>query len=561
MKRKLCLPLMTMICAMVFHLSSSSSLFGRNDEKILTVWTSPGLNTLASDLIKTYNEANPELEVKLFTLQDEPNAGILNEAGNIGLMTKDDLQLYSGQVSWKLAIGRDIFVPVMSIDNPLREEIMKTGISPEKFRTLFTSKEKPDWGFLTNTDNKSAISCWCLNDETASRCVAEFLGTEGIIFEVKNSVTLSDIPEVIAKNPYSLGFCRLSDLTDLQAGLDKKLAVVPIDLNGDNKIDHFENIYSGLAVLERGVWIGKYPKSLYENIYIVAGAAPKFTAEQSFIAWLITEGQPILHASGYSELVNSERKSKLQALFADQKPIQPMHEKPMQAVNFMYILGLILIGILLLLIVSRLFSNKKQKTNGSGTKNFPSFSDTSLDIPGGLFFDKSHTWLYMEKDGYIKAGIDDFLQHVTGTITRVKMKNTGDKISKGETFLTLIQNGKQLEIKSPVSGVIIETNSDLTDEPGLINVSPYTMGWIYKIQTGNWMKEIKAFFMVDGYKEWAKNEFLRLKDFLSLTVKPQAPGQVQFVMQEGGELKNGVLEHFGPEVWEEFQTQFIQTTK
>lgn len=560
MKRNLCLPVM-MICAMVVHLSTSSLLFGRNDEKALTVWSSPGLNELASDLLKGYNEANPGFKVNLYTLQDGADAETLKEAGNIGLVTKDDLHLYSDRESWKVAIGRDIFVPVLSIDNPLREEIMKTGISPEKFKTLFASEEKPDWGFLTNTDNKSAVSCWCLNDEAASRCVADFLGAEEIVFEVKNNVTLKDIREVIAKNPYSLGFCRLSDLTDPSTGLDKILAVVPIDLNGDNKIDHFENIYSSIAALERGVWIGKYPKSLYENIYLVAGTVPQNSAEQSFIVWLITKGQPILHAAGYSELVNSERKSKLQALYADQKPLQPMHEKPMLAINFMYILGLIIIGIFLIFIFFRFFSKKNQKTIGYGTKNIPSFSDISLDIPGGLFFDKSHTWLYMEKDGYVKAGIDDFLQHVTGTITRVKMKNSGDKISKGETFLTIIQNGKQLEIKAPVSGVIIETNSELIDEPGLINESPYNMGWIYKIQTGNWMKEIKVFFMVDSYKEWAKNEFLRLKDFLSLTVKPQAPDQVQFVMQEGGELKNGVLEHFGPEVWEEFQTKFIQTAK
>jgi hypothetical protein len=29
------------------------------------------------------------------------------------------------------------------------------------------------------------------------------------------------------------------------------------------------------------------------------------------------------------------------------------------------------------------------------------------------------------------------------------------------------------------------------------------------------------------------------------------------VLQDGGEIKEGVLKNFGPEVWEEFQSSFI----
>ena len=61
----------------------------------------------------------------------------------------------------------------------------------------------------------------------------------------------------------------------------------------------------------------------------------------------------------------------------------------------------------------------------------------------------------MEQNGIVKVGIDDFLQHITGPITRIKMKNEGDKVKKGEQILSLIQNGKQLNIYAPVSGTII----------------------------------------------------------------------------------------------------------
>ena len=55
----------------------------------------------------------------------------------------------------------------------------------------------------------------------------------------------------------------------------------------------------------------------------------------------------------------------------------------------------------------------------------------------------------------VRIGIDDFIQHITGPLTKVKMKNPGEKVKKGEPILSIIQNGKLLNINSPVSGTII----------------------------------------------------------------------------------------------------------
>ena len=64
----------------------------------------------------------------------------------------------------------------------------------------------------------------------------------------------------------------------------------------------------------------------------------------------------------------------------------------------------------------------------------------------------------MEQNGIVKVGIDDFLQHITGTITRIKMKNEGERVKKGDQILSIIQNGKQFNLYAPVSGIIREKN-------------------------------------------------------------------------------------------------------
>jgi Glycine cleavage system H protein (lipoate-binding) len=161
----------------------------------------------------------------------------------------------------------------------------------------------------------------------------------------------------------------------------------------------------------------------------------------------------------------------------------------------------------------------------------------------------------------VKVGIDDFLQHITGTLTRIKMKNQGKKVKKGEQILSIVQNGKQLNLYAPISGIIIEQNKTLDTNSSIINSSPYTDGWIYKIEPTNWLRENQLLFMADKQKQYIKNEFSRLKDFLAVILKADTEKYAQIILQDGGELRDGILSNLGPEVWEDFQTNFIDPSR
>jgi glycine cleavage system H lipoate-binding protein len=167
----------------------------------------------------------------------------------------------------------------------------------------------------------------------------------------------------------------------------------------------------------------------------------------------------------------------------------------------------------------------------------------------------------MEQDGLVKIGIDDFLKHVTGSLTSLKMKSPGEKVRKGEKILTVIRDGKQLNLFSPVSGFIRKQNDSLLTTPSKINTMPYTEGWVYQIEPVNWVREVSFMFMFDKYKEWLVDEFSRLRDFLALSANSNTVVYQHIVLQDGGELKDNVLADLSPEVWEDFQTRFINTSK
>ena len=137
------------------------------------------------------------------------------------------------------------------------------------------------------------------------------------------------------------------------------------------------------------------------------------------------------------------------------------------------------------------------------------------------------------------------------------MKEPGEKVKKGEAFLTIIQDGKQLNLKSPVSGTIKSQNKNLISNSALINQSPYSEGWIYTIEPSNWMRDTQFLIFANGYKEWIKMEFLHLKDFLAVALRAN---NAEVVLQDGGEIKNGILKDLKPEIWEDFQTHFLDSS-
>ena len=543
------------------NINAKSSLHSATVEDSIHVWTSPDLFDIATTWAGAYESVNPEARIKVSNIPDDMVSHMLDASGNIGLITKDNLPVANSKSIWKMAVGRDIIVPVMNSENPFLEEIFRKGISQEEFASVFTDTKKPTWGTLLNNDQSIPVNCYNISNESNKSYLAEFLQTD--IHKI-NGNDIHGIDEMLNKihnDKYSLGYCRLVDILDFKSQeLKKGISLIPIDINGNDKVDHFENIYNNSNALERGVWIGKYPKVLYSNIYSVASDQPIKSDELAFLKWIITDGQQHLYSNGYSELLISERQRKVQGLHDNQMHMIDV-QKPANTTTATIIIVLIIVGVLLTPVVL-MYQKSKNPTIVEDKIITPQvFRESSIAAPKGVFFDKSHTWAFMEKDGNVRIGIADFLQHVTGQITNVKMKNSGELVKKGKPFLALIQHGKQLDIHSPVSGKIKEINTQLNSNSSIINSSPYSEGWIYVVESNNWLTEIKTFLMGETYKTWLKNEFSRLKDFFSSAIKLDVTSQLQPVIQDGGEISDNPMENFGPEVWEEFQSKFINKAK
>ena len=463
---------------------------------------------------------------------------------------------------WKEVIARDVVVPVINAGNPYLEELNLHGISPDVLAAFLKKGDSGNWSDLVMGGKSIRAVNYCLNDESALKSLAEFLNIGITTVAGKKSGNAGEVISAIQKDQFAIGFCKLINILDLDnKGITANIRLLPLDRNSNGLIDSNEKIYNDINNFSRGVWIGKYPKALFSNIYTISKFQPENLSELAFLKWVLTDGQRYLAGNGYSDLLVSERQTTSDRLYNTRIYAGASTTEKSLLKLMMFITGAIILIGLIVSSVSRQRKRRKAGVKITGSSVHSILDENSLKLPKGIYFDKTHTWAFLEANGNVKVGIDDFLQHVTGKITRIKMKSPGKKVKKGEQILSIIQNGKQLNLYSPVSGTIIEQNEALDSNSSSLNSSPYNDGWIYRIEPSNWSRESQLLFMADKQREFIIKEFTRLKDFLMTALASDTGKYAQLILQDGGEISDGVLSEMGPEIWEDFQTKFIDPSR
>jgi glycine cleavage system H lipoate-binding protein/ABC-type phosphate transport system substrate-binding protein len=525
------------------------------------VMSTPELAGITSNWISAYSAIHPE--ASLLTGKGTGNIlAEIDESGEGIAFVPANLLESNQQEIWKMVVGRDVVVPVINANNPYLAGLKEQGVTPDELISLFTGKGQISWSNLISGGQANPVNVYLADDPAVLSIVGQMAGmknpAEANII-LKNE---TDIIKAIQGDPYGIAFCRVASISKAgEAGMIENISLLPLDKNANGRIEYMESIYDNLDQFARGVWIGKYPKALYNDVYCVAKEEPKSESEIAFIKWVLTDGQEFLPMNGLCDLVYGERQSKL-AKFDKVPVITPSsrHNYFLTPLIFIILGAALFLGLLISVIVYHRKNKDLVTLDSVGPVPFH-FSDNSLEIPKGLYYGKTHTWAFMEKDGMVKVGIDDFLQHVTGPISRLEMRKAGEKVRKGDVILSIIQNGKRLTVYSPVSGTIIDNNKKLASDSSDINTAPYTDGWVYRIEPTNWLREIQFLDMAEKYRSWLNNEFLRLKDFLAGSLRINKVEYERVILQDGGVLKDNILEEFGPHVWEDFQVHFLDMGK
>ena len=105
-------------------------------------------------------------------------------------------------------------------------------------------------------------------------------------------------------------------------------------------------------------------------------------------------------------------------------------------------------------------------------------------IPKELKYTKDHEWAKLE-DGKVRIGVTDYAQRELGDIVYVELPEVGQKVAQGDQIATLESVKAVGEVFAPVSGEVVEANTELESSPELVNKEPYGAGWIAVIKMDN----------------------------------------------------------------------------
>lgn len=123
----------------------------------------------------------------------------------------------------------------------------------------------------------------------------------------------------------------------------------------------------------------------------------------------------------------------------------------------------------------------------------------AFEYPDDLRYSDTHEYARLEGE-IATIGITAFAVDQLGDIVFLELPEIGDALEKGETFGT-VESVKAVEdLKSPVTGTVVERNDALLETPEQLAEDPYGEAWMLKVRVGD-ADELSDALTADEYRE------------------------------------------------------------
>ena len=120
--------------------------------------------------------------------------------------------------------------------------------------------------------------------------------------------------------------------------------------------------------------------------------------------------------------------------------------------------------------------------------------------PTQLRYTETHEWVREDEKDVVIVGITDHAQSQLGELVFVELPEVGTVVEVGDEVGVIESVKTASDIYSPVSGIIIEINENLTEQPDLMNSEPYESGWIFRVRLSN-SEELEELLDAETYAQ------------------------------------------------------------
>lgn len=242
-------------------------------------------------------------------------ADALGGAVDIGMVSRDVTAEEESQGAYWVAVTKDAVFPVINQKNPVLKDLMAQGLTQEAFTRLFISGETKTWGELvgkpeitdevhvyTRSDSCGAADTWAkyLGGKQENLLGIGVFGDPGLL-------------DAIVKDPLGIGYNNLNYAFDMTSSKPiTGVAILPIDVNMNGNADPDEILDTKTEALD-AIATNKYPSPPARLLNLVTKGKPSGIV-QTFIEWILTDGQQLLSEAGYIPLTPEQLDASLKKI-------------------------------------------------------------------------------------------------------------------------------------------------------------------------------------------------------------------------------------------------------
>jgi phosphate transport system substrate-binding protein len=243
-------------------------------------------------------------------------ADALSGSIDLGMVSRDINKAEVNKGAWEISVVKDAVIPMINESNPLREAIIKRGVSKKEFSGIWISGKLKNWSDLVKSDRILAIHVFTRSDACgAAETWAKYAG--GAQEDLLGVGVYGDpgLADAVRSDPLGIGYNNVNFAYDANTKKPVKgIVPLPLDINGNGTIDPQENFYADRASLMKAIADNIFPSPPARDLHLVSHGVPRKKQVIRFLLWILDEGQIFVSEAGYIGIPKDQLKKQAELL-------------------------------------------------------------------------------------------------------------------------------------------------------------------------------------------------------------------------------------------------------
>lgn len=235
---------------------------------------------------------------------------------DMGMVSREVHQVEMEKGAFVIKVAKDAVVATVNSRNPLSRELLTRGLTTDVARNIWSGKIKT-WGEIVGNNSSLPVHAYTRSDACGA---AETWGAWISMRQeqIEGLAVFGDpgVASVVQKDKLAIGFNNIAYAYDLRTKKPHRgIMVMPIDLDGNGRIDLNESFYATLDELNAAIVKGLYPKPPARELYLVCKGRPQKAEVLAFLEFILSpKGQALAPEAGFVPLPLSVAQEELDKL-------------------------------------------------------------------------------------------------------------------------------------------------------------------------------------------------------------------------------------------------------